>query len=152
MLDFSKVAPSRSWKFLPKKETGGKHDFHKFLYWVKSSGNVTESCRLSACNFIKNELLHRYFLRVLTANFRTPIFQNTSQCAVSAEAYSGLCQTSKIELLTIFMKSSVLDVSKGSVYTSVLKLQVLFIKRTSSKFFVTHFESIATYLMSFLQR
>ena len=29
---FSKVAQSRSWKFLPKKETGEKHNFHKFLY------------------------------------------------------------------------------------------------------------------------
>ena len=98
MFVFSKVAPSRSWNFLPKKKTGGKHDFHKFIYWVKTSDNVTESCRLSAWNFTKNELLHRDLLRIVTANFRTPIFQNTSQGAVSAEAYSGLCQTSKIEL------------------------------------------------------
>ena len=28
---FSKVAQSRSRKFLPKKETGEKHNFHKFL-------------------------------------------------------------------------------------------------------------------------
>ena len=40
-------------------------------------------------------------------------------------------------------KSSILDVSQGSVYTYVLKLQVLFIKRASSKFVVTHFEGIA---------
>ena len=70
--------------------------------------------RLSACNFTKNELLHMYFSRILTANFRTPIFQNTFQVAASAEAYSGPCQTSKMELfvniinglkpLTIFTK------------------------------------------------
>ena len=59
---------------------------------------MTESCRLSACNFTKNELLHRYFSRILTANFRIPIFQNTSQVAASAETYSGLCQTSKMNL------------------------------------------------------
>ena len=47
-------------------------------------------------------------------------------------------------------KSSILDVSQGSMYASVLKLQVLFIKHTSSKFIVTHFEGIAMYLMSFL--
>ena len=34
----------------------------------------------------------------LTANFRTPIFQNTSQVAASAEVYSGPCQTSKRKL------------------------------------------------------
>ena len=55
-----------------------------------------------------------------------------------------------LKLLTIFKKSSILDVSQGSVYASVLKLQVLFIKRTSSKFIVTHFEGIAMYLMLFL--
>ena len=52
--------------------------------------------------------------------------------------------------LTIFTKSSILDVPQGSVYASVLKLQVLFIKRTSSKFIATHFEGIGMYLMSFL--
>ena len=36
------------------------------------------------------------------------------------------------------------------MYASVLKLQVLFIKHTSSKFIVTHFEGIAMHLMSFL--
>ena len=34
--------------------------------------------------------------------------------------------------------------------TPLLKLQVLFMKRASSKFIITHFESIAMYLMSFL--
>ena len=38
------------------------------------------------------------FSMILTANFRTPIFQNTSQVAASAEAYSGPCQTPKMEL------------------------------------------------------
>ena len=75
---FSKVAQSRSWEFLPKKKTSEKHNFHKFLYKIKTSGNATESCRLSACNFTKNELLHRYFSRILTADFKTPIFQKTS--------------------------------------------------------------------------
>ena len=51
--------------------------------------------------------------------------------------------------LLFSQKSSILDVSQGSVYASVLKLQVLFIKRTSSKFIATHFEGIAMYLMSF---
>ena len=32
-----------------------------------------------------------FFLRILTANLRTPIFQNTFQVAASAEAYSGPC-------------------------------------------------------------
>ena len=59
--------------FLPKKETGEKHNFHKFLYQVNTPGNVTESCRLSACNFDKNELLLSYFSRILTANFKTPL-------------------------------------------------------------------------------
>ena len=46
---------------------------------MKTSGNATESCSLSACNFLsastftKSELLHRYFSRILTANFRTPL-------------------------------------------------------------------------------
>ena len=94
---FSKVAQSRSRKLLPNKETDKKHNFHKFLYWVKTSGNVTESCRQSACNFTKNELLHSYFSGILTANFRTSLFQNASQVAASAEAYSGPCQTSKMK-------------------------------------------------------
>ena len=58
---------------------------------VKTSWNGTENCRLSASNFTKNELLHRYFSRILTANFRAPIFQNTSEVAASVEAYSGPC-------------------------------------------------------------
>ena len=95
---FSKVTQSRSWKFLSKKETGKKENFHKCLYYVKTSGNATESCRLSACNFTKNELLHRYFSGILAANFRAPIFQNTSQVAASAKVYSGPCETSKMEL------------------------------------------------------
>ena len=53
--------------------------------------------------------------------------------------------------LTIFtQKSSILDASQGSVYASFLKLQVLFIKCTSSNFIVTHFEGTAMHLMSFL--
>ena len=46
---FSKVALSHSQKFLPKKETGEKHNFHKFLYSVNVSGNVTEiaDCQLA---------------------------------------------------------------------------------------------------------
>ena len=89
---FSKVARSHSRKILPKKEADEKYNFHKFLYEAKTSGNATESCRLSACNFTKNELLRRYFSRILTVNFRTPIFHNTSHVAASAEAYSGSCQ------------------------------------------------------------
>ena len=95
---FSKVTQSHSLKFLARKESIEKHNFHKFLYWVKTSVNATESCRLSACNFTKNELFHRYFSRILTANFRIPIFRNTFQVAAFAEAYSGPCQTSKMEL------------------------------------------------------
>ena len=64
---------------------GEKQNFHKFQ---KTSGNATESCGLSACNFTINEL-HMYFSSILTANFRTPISQNTSQVAGSAESYSG---------------------------------------------------------------
>ena len=52
--------------------------FRRFLYQVNTSGSASESCRLSACSFTGNELLHGYFSRVLTANFRTPTFQNTS--------------------------------------------------------------------------
>ena len=44
---------------------------------MKTSGNTTESCWLSDCNFTKNELLYRYFSRILTANLRSPIFQTT---------------------------------------------------------------------------
>ena len=55
-----------------------------------------------------------------------------------------------LKLLTIFTKNSILDVSQGSMYTSVLKLQVLFIKHLSAKFIVTYFEGIAMYLMLFL--
>ena len=55
-----------------------------------------------------------------------------------------------LKLLTIFTKNSILDVSQGSMYASVLKLQVLFIKHLSSKFIVTYFEGIAVYLMLFL--
>ena len=58
---FSKVPQSRSPKFLPKKGTSEKYNFHKFLYKVKTSGNATESCRLLACHFTKNGLPHRYF-------------------------------------------------------------------------------------------
>ena len=56
----------------------------------------------------------------------------------------------RLKAVNYSQKSSILDVSQASVYVSVLKLQVLFIKRTSSKFIVTHFEGIAMYLMSFL--
>ena len=44
-------------------------------------------------NFFKD-----IFKGFLTANFRTPIFQNTSQVAASAEAYSGPCRIFKMEL------------------------------------------------------
>ena len=40
-----------------------------------------------------------YFSEILTANFRTPIFQNTFQVAASAEGYSGPCEASDMELL-----------------------------------------------------
>ena len=49
---------------------------------------MTENCRMSACNFTKNEVLHSYFSRILTADFRTPIFQNSFQVAASTEKYS----------------------------------------------------------------
>ena len=55
----------------------------------------------------------------------------------------------RLKAVNYSQKSSVLDVSQASVYVSVLKLQVLFIERTSSKFIVTHFEGIAMYLMLF---
>ena len=92
---FSKVAQSPSQTFLPKNELGKKQFSHIFL----SGKNLRErDWRLSACSFTKNNLLHRYFSRMLIANFRTPIFHNTSQVAASAEAYSGPCLISKKEL------------------------------------------------------
>ena len=33
---------------------------------------------LKPATSLKNELLHRYFSRVLTTDFRTPLFQNNS--------------------------------------------------------------------------
>ena len=33
--------------------------------------HFSKNCRLPAWKFTKNELLHRYFSRILTANFRT---------------------------------------------------------------------------------
>ena len=98
--------------YLRKKPV--KKTIFRFLYYVTTSGNATESCRLSACNFTKNELLHRYFSRILTANFRTPIFQNISQVAASAEAYWDLVKhwrwsffvniINGLKLLSIFTK------------------------------------------------
>ena len=73
---FIKVAQYRSRNFLPKKETGKKHNFHKFLYYVKTSGNVTESCRLSACNFTKNEFRYRY-LQGFWLQFSEHLFSRT---------------------------------------------------------------------------
>ena len=112
---------------------------------------MTESCRLSACNFTKNEFFYTYFSRILTAIFRTPIFQNISQIATSAEVYSGPRQTSKMKLfvniindlkpLAILTKTLHL-MSHKVLCTSLLELQVLFIKCTSSKFIVTHLKSL----------
>ena len=45
----------------------------------KSSEKTYEMIHFSkalACSLLKNEVLHRYFLRVLTANFRITILQN----------------------------------------------------------------------------
>ena len=108
---------------------------------------MTESCRLSACNFTKKELLQSYFSRFwqqISGRLfsRTPlkwlILQRCIQDLVKMELF---CESNYgLKPWTISQKSSILDVSQGSVYTSVLKLQVLFIKRTSSKFIVTHFD------------
>ena len=46
-----------------------------------------------------------YFSRILTANFRTPIFQNTSQVVASAEVNVGPCQTPKMELFVNIINS-----------------------------------------------
>ena len=63
--------------------------------------------------------------------------------AASSEAYSGPCQdgafceyNEQLKAVNCFhTKVSILDASQGSVNTSVLKLQVLFIKRKSSSLF-----------------
>ena len=97
-------------------------------------------------------LLKRNFFKVIFQGFwqqisgrlfsRTPlkwlILQRCIQDLVKMELF---CESNYgLKPWTILQKSSILDVSQGSVYTSVLKLQVLFIKRTSSKFIVTHFD------------
>ena len=97
-------------------------------------------------------LLKRNFFKVIFQGFwqqisgclfsRTPlkwlILQSCIQDLVKMELF---CESNYgLKPWTISQKSSILDVSQGSVYTSVLKLQVLFIKRTSSKFIVTHFD------------
>ena len=97
-------------------------------------------------------LLKRNFFKVIFQGFwqqisgrlfsRTPlkwlILQKCIQDLVKMELF---CESNYgLKPWTISQKSSILDVSQGSVYTSVLKLQVLFIKRTSSKFIVTHFD------------
>ena len=97
-------------------------------------------------------LLKRNFFKVIFQGFwqqisgrlfsRTPlkwlILQRCIQDLVKMELF---CESNYgLKPWTISQKSSILDVSQGSVYTSVLKLQVLFIKRTSSKFIVTHFD------------
>ena len=132
---FSKVAKSRSRTFLPKKETCEKHNFHKFFYWVKTSGKVTESCRLSACNFTKNELLHRYLSGILTENFRTPNFQNTSPC---------------LKPLTIFTKRLHLRCFTRFCVCLFSEVTSSIYQTYKFKVYLTHFEGIAMYLMSFL--
>ena len=97
-------------------------------------------------------LLKRNFFKVIFQGFwqqisgrlfsRTPlkwlILQRCIQDLVKMELF---CESNYgLKPWTISQKSSILDVSQGSMYTSVLKLQVLFIKRTSSKFIVTHFD------------
>ena len=97
-------------------------------------------------------LLKRNFFKVIFQGFwqqisgrlfsRTPlkwlILQRCIQDLVKMKLF---CESNYgLKPWTILQKSSILDVSQGSVYTSVLKLQVLFIKRTSSKFIVTHFD------------
>ena len=91
----SKVSQSRSRKFLHKKETSEKHNFHKYLYQVKTSVNAKVADCQPATLLKMNFFIGMNFL---TANFRTPIFQNISQVAASAEEYSGPCETSKMEL------------------------------------------------------
>ena len=78
---------------------------------MKTSGNATESCRLLACNFTKNEVLHKYFSRILTANFRTPIFQNSSERLFCRGVFGILSRWSffvnimnSLKPLTIFTK------------------------------------------------
>ena len=45
--------------------------------WINSFFN--SSCRLETWNFTKNELLQRYFSKILTINLRISIFQNLFQ-------------------------------------------------------------------------
>ena len=70
---FSEVAQSCSRKFLPKKEIGKKHNFHKFLYLVKTSGNVTETATLVKMNFFIG--IFQEFLLQISEHlfFRTPL-------------------------------------------------------------------------------
>ena len=87
---------------------------------------MTESCRLSACNFTKNELLHRYFqlfwLQISERLFsRTPLkwllLQRHIQDFVKHLKWTFFVNIiDGIRPLTIFKKSSILDVSQGSVY------------------------------------
>ena len=100
---FCKLAQSRSRKFLPKKEACEK----QFSQMTLSGKNLREpvwKLQTVSLQFTKSELFYRCFSRILTANFRTPIFQNTSQVVASTEAYSGPCETSKMEFFCKYNK------------------------------------------------
>ena len=70
---FSKVALSCSWKFLAKKETGKKHNFHKFLYEVNTSGSWLKGADCQPATLLKMN----FFVRIFQGFFKvlcTPLF------------------------------------------------------------------------------
>ena len=94
---FSKVALSRSRKFLPKKETGKKHNCHKFLYYVNTSGDATESCRLF--KYFDCKFQNTYFPEhLLSCCFCRGVFRALSRWSFFVNIRNGL------KPLTIFTK------------------------------------------------
>ena len=90
---FSKVALSRSWKFLPKKETSKKTIFTKFFIRETLQGT-----RLKVADCQPATLLKMNFFIGIFQGFWLKISEHLFQVAASIEVYSGPCQTSKMEL------------------------------------------------------
>ena len=102
---FSKVAQSCSQKFLPKNKTGEKHNFHKH--------------ELLKMNFFIG-IFQIFWLQISEHLFpRTPLkwllLQRRVQDFVKMELFVNIINGLK----PFSQKSSILDVSQGSVYVSV---------------------------------
>ena len=97
--------------------------------------NFSKVRRLQAFNFTQNKLFHRYFSRIVTVNFRAPIFQNTSHSG----CFSCLLSTSFI-----------VEIQK---YISMVILTWRFLKCSSQfKYFMGLLETSKTFAVKIFEK